>query len=395
MRILMPSIVDPSIDIGGAWTVTRGLLSVIRGEPLNAEVHVIPVPARSRAAHRTRQYASLARSLVSPFPAKIHFSRSAAMISGVRRALREKSFDLILINGSDLLWLLPYLPSTAAVALVAHNVEHELFADQIACQSAPGLLQALLRRDCERLRAFELENLETIHNVIFLSQRDADSVRRHGLLLNTLTVPPLFDPPPLPGHRVRQPTSGLVEAGMIANFKWWPNRQALAWFLGDVMPRLNGNLRIHLFGSASERASDHPQLVRHGYVDDIEAIWEMCDFMISPLIRGGGVSVKTAHAISQRVPIVATSKAVRGLALDADPAIVLLDCADDWVSFLNSSLAENLGGRDVAWTTASRFHPDAYRNVIADFLCGASGYPSKARPEKPHVGPACRDGESE
>ena len=305
----MPSIVDPSIDIGGAWTVTRGLLSVIRGEPLNAEVHVIPVSARSRASpsHTTIR-------IVSPFSGLAVSGENSLQplrCDDLRRA--PSSAGKVIRSDTDQ-WKRPVVAAALPAIhrcrrpCVAHNVEHELFADQIACQSAPALLKALLRRDCERLRAFELENLERIHNVIFLSQRDADSVRRHGLLLNAVTVPPLFDPPPFRGHRVRQPTSGLVEAGMIANFKWWPNRQALAWFLRDVMPRLNGNRRIHLFGPASERATDHAQLVRHGYVDDIEAIWQMCDFMISPLIRGGGVSVKTAHAISQRVPIVATSQ---------------------------------------------------------------------------------------
>lgn len=377
MRILMPSIVDPSIEMGGAWRVTRGLLSVLRGGPLGAEVHVVPAPARSPAAHRARQYISFARSLVSPLPSKIQFSRSDRMISAVRRFLQRQAFDLILINGTDLLWLLPYLPRSIGLVLVAHNIEHELFADQIAYEPTPALLKSLFLRDCRRLRAFELENLQRVRNVIFLSRRDAASVQQHAWSLNTLIVPPLFEAPPRPAHRLRQPTPGLVEAGMLANFRWWPNKQALAWFLSAVMPRLNQDVRIHLFGIGSERAFDHPQLVRHGYVDDIEQVWSNCDFMISPLICGGGVSVKTAHPISQQVPIVATPKAVCGLPLDADPAIVVLESADEWVSFLNSASAQELGGRHVRWSNASRFHPDAYRNVIPDFLHEASEHPPR------------------
>lgn len=380
MRILMPSIVDPLTEMGGAWSVTRGLLAALRGGPAHAEVDVVSTPTRSPVAHRARQYASVARSLVSPLPSKIQFSRSNRMLSAVRRVLQRRAFDLILINGTDLLWLLPYLPRNIGLALVAHNIEHELFADQISCQPVPGILKGLLLRDCRRLRAFELENLQRIHNVIFLSSRDAVSAQQQGRSLNMLTVPPLFEARSRLDRRVRRAMPGLVEAGMLANFGWWPNQQALAWFLTAIMPRLNQGVRIHLFGIGSERVADHPRLVRHGRVTDIEQVWGTCDFMISPLIYGGGVSVKTAHAISQQIPIIATPKALRGLPLDPDPAIVALEDADEWVSFLNSATARELGGRKVSWSAASRFHPEAHGAAILDFLHGACEYPRRIDP---------------
>jgi hypothetical protein len=43
-------------------------------------------------------------------PAKIEFSRERRISSEVRRLLREHQFDLVMLNGTDLLWLLPYLP---------------------------------------------------------------------------------------------------------------------------------------------------------------------------------------------------------------------------------------------------------------------------------------------
>ena len=152
MRILMPSIVDPSVEMGGAWKSTRGLISALRGKPLHADVHVIPLPARSRAAHHTRQCFALARSFISPLPSKILFSRSAGMISSMRRILQEREFDLILINGTDLLWLLPCLSRDTRVALFAHNIEHQLFADQIRNETISAVLKPILRRDCARLR---------------------------------------------------------------------------------------------------------------------------------------------------------------------------------------------------------------------------------------------------
>ena len=57
--------------------------------------------------------------------------------------------------------------------------------------------------------------------------------------------------------------------------------------------------------------------------------------MIAPIVDGAGVKVKVAEALYNRVPIAATSFAVRGLPLHTRSAIRICDSPQDWIAFLN------------------------------------------------------------
>ena len=369
MRILMPSIVDPALNLGGAWTSTRGILDLLRSTPFEAEVVCVPTANLSWAAHRTRRYLALAQSLFSGRPAKFQFQYSRQMLATVGQLLHEQDFDLILLNGSDLLWMLPHLPPSAARMLFAHNIEHLLYADQINIRyPSPSPLKTLLQKDCARLREQELAGLQAVGNVLFLSTDDEAYARRECPHLATITVPPLMSGKAAP-RPVRLNTTPTIEVGMLANFEWWPSQQGVRWFLRDVFPHLHSGVRLHLFGKRSEDvATAHPRVLKHGYVPELDAVSSTCDFMICPVFAGGGVSVKLAEAVCRGLPVLATRYATRGLPIDPDPAIVLRESASEWIEFLNSEAARELCRLSPSPRIIARFLPDNHAGRLADFL---------------------------
>jgi hypothetical protein len=284
MRVLMVSIIDPSAQMGGAWTVTRAILGLLRSAPLKAEVEVVAVPQRSRIAHRFRQGAAVGQALISGLPSKVEFSRSRAFLKQVRDLFRQ-SFDMIVINGTDLLWLLPHLPPAMKRLVIAHNIEHQLFAAQIDLSLHEGLAKRLLLRDLAKLRRFEVEGLSRAGNVIFLSSLDAEYARANCPGVRSIVVPPLFGNPPLqrpPGLRA----AGTLHIGMLANFGWWPNREGLKWFVEKVVPHISPAVQLHVFGAESERVAPvHPRIQRHGYAASLSDVWSSCDIMIAPISR--------------------------------------------------------------------------------------------------------------
>src|SRR6266511_3681628 len=151
LRILLPSIIDPTVHRGGAGTATRAFLKLLQRDPLNARIeHVLPTSVLRRF-HRIRQFTSVARSLILSLPSKADFTYSRRFLHGVQRLLREQEFDLVLLNGSDLLWLLPELPPGIPRILFAHNVEHHLFLSQVNSLNPPSrLLRRVLLRDWRR-----------------------------------------------------------------------------------------------------------------------------------------------------------------------------------------------------------------------------------------------------
>ena len=310
-------------------------------------------------------------SLVAKLPSKPLLTRSPRFIRNVHAMLGSRDFDLVLINGSDLLWLIPELPYHIPKILIAHNIEHQLFLSQIdATYPRSRLLRGILLRDWRHLRDYEMSGMRLVENIIFLSSLDARFALGQNSRIQALTIPPIFDYP-APEERGPKGVGEGIRIGFMGNFRWWPNQEGLGWFLKEVFPQTTGDTRLHLFGEASGRIARDARVVNHGFVANMADIWRTCDFMICPIHRGGGVNVKFAEAVYNRMPVLATSFAARGLPLEPDPSVVLLDRADEWVSFLLSPAARELRARRLPARMANAFAMESHVQSVQGFVQSA------------------------
>ncbi len=349
--------------------MTRALVQLLEREPLGARIeHILPASAR-RKVHRARQLTSLARSLVSPLPSKAVLTYSRRFLNDVRRSLDARKFDLVLLNGSDLLWLLPHLPQGIPRILVAHNIEHQLFLSQInSVYKGSRILRSLLMRDWRRLRDYEMSGMRSAENVIFLSSQDAEFALGEDPGLQRLIMPPTFDYPSAQGGGSKDLRGG-IDIGFMGHFGWWPNREGLRWFLKEVFPHTTDDTRLHLFGEqALDAAPPHPRIVVHGFLPELQDIWSICDFMICPIHSGGGVNVKFAEAVYNRMPVLASSFGARGLPLKPDAGIVLLDNAQEWVAFLCSPAARVLRAQILPAALSEQLSMDSHRESVHRFV---------------------------
>jgi hypothetical protein len=364
-RILMPSIVDPTVTRSGAGTVTRGLLHVLQGPGLEASVECVAIPPPSSHLHLLRQSLAVARSLVSAIPAKPAYTYSGGFRDRVLRRLRQERFDLVILNGSDLLWLDPMLPGSIPRLLIAHNIEHLLFEEQAGAlaRSMPPA-RPLLRRERRRMERFETSGIRAVGNVLFLSSFDAAHPRGGALAARSLVTPPLFSDPPAP--RPRQ-GPGPIQVGFLGHMGWWPNRRGLSWFLSRVFPHVGSGVRLHLFGEGTQRyAGDDARVSCHGPVGDLAEVWARCDLMICPVLAGGGVCTKLAESVYQGVPTLATTLATRGLPVTDDPCLTVSDRPEDWIARLTSPTAGS-GGR-ISPSLSCRFAVETHRESVQRFL---------------------------
>ncbi len=365
LHVLLVSIVDPTSARNGAATVTRGWLSVLRAPPLCASVTCVAVEPLSRDRHRARQIVSAARALVTGLPAKAAFTRRRALRRAVAEQLARRRVDLVLLNGSDLLWLLPDLPRALPRALVAHNVEHRLFADQarIAARRRPWLAP-LLERERRRLEAFESAGVRAVQHVALLSERDrrwAAELARH-----TVVVPPIFPPPSRPGPLACDGSVRPWRVGFVGSMEWWPNRAGLRWLLAEIWPRVTGSgIELHLFGKGTESVARPAGVVAHGEVSDVAEALLACDAMVSPGFVGGGVSVKLAEAVHHGIPTIACTFAANGLGLVENPLLAISDDPDAWVRWLLDGPARTQARTSPA---SARFSIDAHAEAIVAFV---------------------------
>lgn len=367
-RILILSIVNPEVERNGAATVTRGLVKVLSLPSFRADVDLIPVRSEPRKWHRLAQVRGVLGSFVSDLPSKAVFLKSHEFRENVEARIRQKAYDLIVLNGSDLLWISQFLPPSIPRILVAHNLEHLLFQCQIRNLSRRYQpLLGVLRKDCQRLEKFEWKGMRQTGNVIFLSGDEAAYTSGFCPNLRSTVMPPIFDYDPW--HRPCRKAGAVLEIGYVGNFRWWPNQLGLRWFTDEVLPHVKSPIRIHLFGrNSGRRWQGDPRVVEHGVVESIEHILAKCDFLICPSVASGGVCVKLAEAAYNGIPIVAHSHAARGLGLDDDPALVFLDQPRDWIELLNSPAARDLSERNVSTEIAKRFAVESHKDALHRFV---------------------------
>jgi len=371
VRILMLSIVNPYLERNGAATVTRGLLNMLALPPLEAQVDCIPVRAEPLRWHRLAQARSLLRCSVSALPAKAGFLYSKKFRQKALGRVGSEHYDAVILNGADLLWISDHLPASVPRILVAHNIEHLLFSSQI--QNLGWLyrpLTGLLRKDCKRLQNYELNGFREVGNVIFLSHEEAAYADSLCDGFRSTTIPPVFDYEPRP--RPRTKAGPTIEIGFLGNLKWWPNQLSLRWFANKVLPRVRSPMRLNLFGNRGGRGwRGDPRIVEHGVVEGIEQVWASCDLLICPTFSTGGVCVKLAEAVYNRMPVLATRHAARGLSVGDDPALVFLDQPTEWVEFLNSTAARDLAERQVSEKTGAQFAMHAQKDGLQQFVKSA------------------------
>jgi len=374
MKILMPSIVDPNTFRGGAGTSSLGLIAALEGVSSQTDIRCLSVPRKVGAARRLRQATSVARSLFSRYPAKLLYLYSRELRDQVARQLDREQFDLVLINGSDLLWLLDVIPEGMPTLVYAHNLEYKLFAEQL--RQWPRAVRGLLGREQAKLRRYELAALRQAGHVLFISELEMEDALQQTPDGHFFHLPPVFrdEPeaqrvPPLHQSDGGNQAYRRLRVGFLANFEWWPNMVGLKWLTTWVLPQIADTVEVHLYGHQSELAArTSPTLVGHGFVEDISRVWSACDFMLCPSRSGGGANVKLAEAVFHGIPVLTTAFSANRLGLSEQRGIRIRSAAHEWVEFLQSPEARELATECVPEATRGKFSAKAYEGPLKKFL---------------------------
>jgi hypothetical protein len=248
------------------------------------------------------------------------------------------------------------------MVVVAHNLEHQLLDQQLA---ACRLLSPLLGCEAAKHQRFEVDGFRRAGGVVFVSAREMAWARARVPGLRALHLPPLFST--CPSSRVPR-AAGPLRLGYLADFSWWPNRENWSWLIEDVLSRVRRPLEVHVFGRGSERIAVRDGVVRHGMVRDLATVWSHADIMVCPTHVGAGVNIKLAESLHNRMPVLATTQAVGGLAGVSGPGIVVIDDAEDWAAFLDSPGAEQLADQTPSEQLCEQFSVDQHSGALQRFV---------------------------
>lgn len=372
MRVVWVGAHDLSGQGSGGAIYARSIWRLLRAARPDWELESLTPGAGERPVgmlrHRWRQAASLLLSASGGDPARVRFSTYTGLAAAASEAASRCRPDLIILDGPDVATAArPLLATGVPTLLIVHNVEHRLFAESLL--NKPRYIRTLMRLVGEpaRYERFEKKVWKRASGFVHISASEAAEVSKGR---PAAIVPPLFEDDRAfrPTLNVAERPPGPLRIGFLGKLTWWPNRVGLDWFLDAVWPKVRRGKEgpeFHVWGLGSEAYDRRAEGIHgHGFATDLEKVWTESDVMVVPAIVGGGVNVKLCEALFRGKAVIVTRCALRGLALPADPAIVIADSAEEMASALSPTSIAVLAQRSPADGVRALFRPG---NVMPAF----------------------------
>ena len=348
MRALVLTVSPPYPPIGGgrlrAYHLVAGLLDaghevvllVLPGDPDGVVpdrpgLTVLSAPTLSRTGSRRFT------ALVSPYPENL-WACSPGVLDDVDASVLRA--DVVITLGIGAVRPALRLRETG-IPMVFDEFAVEFRAERDVAAIAPTLAGRFRGRiDSVKTRVFEVRALRRSDLVTAVSDDDARVLR--GLAPHTTIEvhPSGADVAGIDAVDHRQNRRDrLILTGTLG---YLPNVDAARYLGEEIVPRVRAQrpgVTAQLVGQVTDpvRAmieADGVQVI--GRVPDVVPYLAQADLFVAPLRVGGGTRLKILEAFAAGVPVVATSKAVEGLAVENDVHALI---ADDPEGFAAAILA--------------------------------------------------------
>ncbi len=293
---------------------------------------VIEVPYRPVKHHDPRFPLVLAKSWLTGIPVDMERARIPELGRVVRSSLDTGGFDLCI---ADFLCSLPSVPrdGTVPVVLFEHNVEYMIWKRLAStCRSWPRRL--ILEKEWRRVCRYERRGCAEVERVITVSDADRDLLRSMVTGGSVFSVPTGVD---TEYFSPRQDIPERKEVVFVGSMDWFPNEDAMRWFVADMLPALRRRVPDVLVTVVGRNPS--VKLTRDlqaynvsvtGTVADVRGFIARAAVCIVPLRIGGGTRLKIFEGLSMGKATVTTSVGGEGLPLVDGRDVVIADHPDDF-----------------------------------------------------------------
>ncbi len=261
--------------------------------------------------------------------------------------LKTEDYDIIQL---ETLYLAPYVSvirqhSKAQIAMRSHNVESEIW-ERIAKNTQLGLKKWYVNLLANRLRKFELAQLNTYDMMIAITERDLKYFRNLGCDIAGHAAPIGLEMQDYPRQELslfdqnqssQNPVMMPLSLCFIGSLDWMPNLEGLTWFLKEVWPEVYHkypDLTLHIAGRNTpnwlmQKAPENVMI--HGEIEDALSFIIDHPIMIVPLFSGSGMRVKILESMALSRITITTSIGLEGIHATPDKEVLI---ADDKAAFI-------------------------------------------------------------
>lgn len=213
-------------------------------------------------------------------------------------------------------------------------------------------------RDLRKLQRFEEQSVASAARAFVCHEEDRSVFPSS----NVVVVPNGVGVPAAPRKRpVTQPVALFL--GHFAAGPGSPNGDALAWFIGEIWPRVLQEApaaECRIVGKISDdlraRIAGAPGVRVMGFVESLETVFAEARVSVAPLRYGTGTRVKIIDAWAHACPVVSTTAGADGLAVKPGENILLADDAEGFAARCVELLRDPMRAAQMGvagWRTAS------------------------------------------
>lgn len=292
----------------------------------------------------------LAKSWLVGRPVDMERSRVPELATEVTTCLDSGDFDLCI---ADFLFAVPNVPldGPTPVLLFEHNVEYMIWK-RLARTSKSSLRRLALEAEWRRLRRFERQACARATRTVAVSEADRDHLHALAPDSSIFTVPTGVD---IEYFAPRPEVPERKEVVFVGSMDWYPNEDAMRWFIEAVLPALRQrvpDVLVTVVGrnptpGFSRDAQAHGVHVT-GTVPDVREYIATAAVCVVPLRIGGGTRLKIFEGLAMGKATVTTTIGAEGLPLVDGRDVLLADRAEDFAEgvaglLLDTSKRKQLG----------------------------------------------------
>lgn len=247
----------------------------------------------------------------------------------IRTKLDTERYDLLICDG---IYALTNVPETRIPkALNCHNVEHVIL-DRYATLEGNPLKKYYAMIESHLMRVAERRGCHRVSAALVCSELDLELLRSFRPDLRVFLAPNVVDTDSL--STVQSSAANLNPVLLfLGGMDWYPNRDAVEYFAGDILPKIRSSFPEARFVVAGrnppaqfiEKFRYDPRIEFTGTVPDMRPYLAAARLVIVPLRIGGGTRIKILEACAAGKPVISTTIGAEGLNLEAGKEIILAD----------------------------------------------------------------------
>lgn len=262
------------------------------------------------------------------------------------RRLRELAplHDLVVLQ---LVRLLPHLRDVGDRPLVVDLIDCLSLNAATRARFDHPALRPLLRWEARRLAAAEARLIAASRAALVVCERDREALARivpaHA---DRIVVAPVAMAE-VAATSPRDEANGAPTVALTGNLGYFPNRDALRFFLDGVWPELRHaapRARLLVAGDRPPRAAARRIAAAGGTLlarpPDLRALLATATVAVAPLRCGSGVPLKVLDGWAAGVPVVASPFAAAGVAAEPERDVLVADSPREWTAQLGRLLAD-------------------------------------------------------